>query len=45
MNLVDLLVILIIALFALDGTRRGFINQAFNVLGFLFSLKPLSPSL
>lgn len=38
MNWVDLIIIIVVILFALDGTRRGFINQAFNVFGFLFSL-------
>lgn len=38
MNWIDLVVIIIVTLFAIDGTRRGFLTQAFNVLGFLFSL-------
>lgn len=38
MNWVDLLIILAIAVFALDGLRRGLLLQIFNILGFLTAL-------
>src|SRR3990167_4470168 len=38
MNWVDLIIILIILIFAFDGVKRGFLLQTFNIAGFLFSL-------
>ncbi|MEK7581190.1 MAG: CvpA family protein [Patescibacteria group bacterium] len=38
MNWVDLIIILAIGVFAADGIKRGFLIQAFNIVGFLFSL-------
>lgn len=38
MNWIDLLIILTVGLFALDGIKRGFLIQVFNILGFLTAL-------
>ena len=38
MNWVDFIILLIVSLFAAEGLRRGFFNQIFNILGFIFSL-------
>lgn len=38
MNWIDLVIIITVALFALDGIKRGFLIQAFNILGFLIAL-------
>ncbi len=38
MNWVDLVIILLIVIFALDGLRRGFLIQVFNIIGFLTAL-------
>lgn len=38
MNWVDLVIVLLVAVFALDGIKRGFLLQTFNIIGFLFSL-------
>ncbi len=38
MNWVDLLIILLIAVFALDGLRRGLLLQLFNIIGFFTAL-------
>jgi len=38
MNWVDLIVIIVVCAFALDGIRRGFLIQTFNIVGFLFAL-------
>lgn len=38
MNWIDLVIAGLVILFALDGLRRGFLLQVFNILGFLFSL-------
>src|SRR4030042_3827411 len=38
MNWVDLVIILIIVVFALEGQRRGFFIQAVDILGFLIAL-------
>lgn len=38
MNWVDLLIILAITVFALDGLRRGLLLQVFNIVGFLTAL-------
>lgn len=38
MNWVDLLIILLITIFALDGLRRGLLLQVFNIFGFLTAL-------
>lgn len=38
MNWVDLVIILLIFIFALDGLRRGFLLQVFNIIGFLTAL-------
>ena len=38
MNWVDLIILLMISLFALEGFRQGFLSQAINIGGFLLSL-------
>ena len=38
MNWVDFIILLIVSLFAAEGIKRGFFNQIFNILGFIFSL-------
>lgn len=38
MNWVDLIVIIIVCAFALDGIKRGFLLQTFNIIGFLVAL-------
>ncbi len=38
MNWVDFIILLIVLVFAVEGIRRGFFNQIFNILGFIFSL-------
>ena len=38
MNWVDLVIILVVLAFALEGIRRGFFIQLFEILGFLLSL-------
>lgn len=38
MNWVDFIIILIVIAFAVEGQRRGFFVQVFNIIGFLFSL-------
>ena len=38
MNWIDLVIILIFALFAFEGWRQGFFLQVFNILGFLTAL-------
>jgi uncharacterized protein YkwD len=38
MNWIDLIIIVIVITFALEGQRRGFFVQVFNIIGFLFSL-------
>lgn len=38
MNWVDLLIIILIGIFALDGLRRGLLLQIFNIIGFLTAL-------
>jgi uncharacterized protein YkwD len=38
MNWLDLLIIILIGIFSLDGLRRGLLLQIFNILGFLTAL-------
>lgn len=38
MNWIDFVILLIVILFAIEGIKRGFFNQLFNILGFIFSL-------
>ena len=38
MNWVDFVILLIVALFAVEGLRQGFLAQFFNIIGFLISL-------
>lgn len=38
MNWVDLAILIIISAFAIEGQRRGFFVQAFDIIGFLLSL-------
>lgn len=38
MNWVDFIILLVVVLFALEGTKQGFFNQAINVAGFLLAL-------
>lgn len=38
MNWVDFIILLFVVTFALEGLRRGFFNQLFNIAGFVFSL-------
>lgn len=38
MNWVDFIIILVVLAFSLEGLRRGFFDQIFNILGFLVSL-------
>src|SRR3990167_11456980 len=38
MNWVDLVILLVISVFILEGQKRGFFAQILDILGFLFSL-------
>ncbi len=38
MNWVDLVIIIVVILFAIEGQRRGFFVQVFDIIGFLVSL-------
>ncbi len=38
MNWVDLIILVVILLYAVNGQRRGFFNQSIEILGFLFAL-------
>lgn len=38
MNWVDLVIILVVLYFAAEGTRRGFFNQAIDIIGFFVAL-------
>src|SRR3989304_7743825 len=38
MNWVDLVIIIVVLLFAIEGVRRGFFVQVFDIIGFLVSL-------
>lgn len=38
MNWIDFVILLLVLLFAIEGLRRGFFAQIFNIFGFVFSL-------
>src|SRR3989344_5813258 len=38
MNWVDLIILIVIFVFVLEGQRRGFLYQVFDIVGFLISL-------
>ncbi|MBI2012367.1 CvpA family protein, partial [Candidatus Curtissbacteria bacterium] len=38
MNWIDLIILLVIFLFAIEGQKRGFFVQVIDILGFLVSL-------
>src|SRR3990167_6903592 len=38
MNWVDLVIIIVVLLFSIEGVRRGFFVQVFDIIGFLASL-------